>query len=545
MPLRAGPAGIRSCGSLFLAGAAHTSAHVPAKRGPSLSDAAFELVLADGTRVPLADELTLGRAPGNTLRFDDPSVSRRHARIVRRGDSAGTPVLEDSGSSYGTWLDGRRVGSATSLRDGSRIRIGDQELVVERVRSDSEAGRTLRVEPGESLVVDAVGPRIRSGYALKRLEAAEGARRWVLRDLRGGKIVRFSDDDAALLQLLDGRRSTQMLMREAERRFGAPGAARLARLLADLADRGLLAGTESAEIADLPTPRWLRPRETVWRGAGDAFLALYRHGGRILFTRPVLFAMSLLALVGAPVFVYLVAARYGTPFVVAKKIGLGGIVFLLGRFAIVALHETAHGLAMASYGRKVSKAGLKLVLVFPYAYVDTSEMWFEPRRRRIAVSAAGPLSDGTLAGLFSICCLALSAGTVRDVFFQLAFAAYVGALFNLNPLLQRDGYNILVDVLREPGLRARARIELRRALNGGGGWSSPVLARYSLLSIFWTFGAGLFTVAMSVHYEAVLATLLPTPVAWAFLAAVWAAVFLPLAAILAPPLLDRVRARRA
>jgi pSer/pThr/pTyr-binding forkhead associated (FHA) protein len=544
MPLPAAPAGVRASGSLFLAGAAHTSADVPTKRGPGLSDAAFELVLADGTRVPLADELTLGRAPGNTLRFDDPSVSRRHARIVRRGDSAGTPVLEDSGSSYGTWLDGRRVGSATGLRDGSRIRIGDQELVVERVRSDSEAGRTLRVEPGESLVVDAVGPRIRSGYALKRLEAAEGARRWVLRDLRGGKIVRFSDEDAALLQLLDGRRSTQMLMREAERRFGAPGAARLARLLADLADRGLLAGTAPAEVVDLPTPRWLRPRETVWRGAGDAFLALYRHGGRILFTRPVLFAMALLALVGAPVFVYLVAARYGTPFVVARKIGLGGIVFLLGRFAIVALHETAHGLAMASYGRKVSKAGLKLVLVFPYAYVDTSEMWFEPRRRRIAVSAAGPFSDLTLAGLFSVCCLALSVGTVRDVFFQLAFAAYVGALFNLNPLLQRDGYNILVDVLREPGLRARARVELRRALNGGG-WSSPALARYALLSIGWTFGAGLFTVALSVHYEAILAILLPTPVAWTFLAALWVAVFLPLAAMLAPRLLDRVRARRA
>ena len=35
-----------------------------------------------------------------------------------------------------------------------------------------------------------------------------------------------------------------------------------------------------------------------------------------------------------------------------KQIGLGGLVFLLGRFAVVAVHETAHGLAMASFGRR-------------------------------------------------------------------------------------------------------------------------------------------------------------------------------------------------
>ena len=33
-----------------------------------------------------------------------------------------------------------------------------------------------------------------------------------------------------------------------------------------------------------------------------------------------------------------------TPFVVASKVGLGGLVFLLGRFVVVAVHELAHGL---------------------------------------------------------------------------------------------------------------------------------------------------------------------------------------------------------
>ena len=47
------------------------------------------------------------------------------------------------------------------------------------------------------------------------------------------------------------------------------------------------------------------------------------------------------------------------------------------------------------------------------------------------------------------------AGALRDIFFQLAFGAYYGALFNLNPFLALDGYYLLMDWLEIPNLRAR------------------------------------------------------------------------------------------
>jgi putative peptide zinc metalloprotease protein len=533
--------------------------------GASLNGAAgpFDLVLPDGTHVPVLDGMTIGRAPGNTVQLDDPSVSRHHASITPVAGT-GTPLLEDAGSSYGTWLDGERVDRARGLRDGSRIRLGDEELVVERRRSSTEAGRTIVVPPGDSLVLPASGaraslepatnfgerPRLRSGYALKRLEAAEGPRRWVLNDLRKGKFLHLSDEDAALLQLLDGRRELSELTQEAERRFGAAGPARLARLLAGLEDRGLLAGGESPSLESDSPPRdryrFLRARETSWAGAGDLFDKLYRRGGWLLFTRPAVITYPLLAALGTIVFGFLVVGRYGTPFVVAHKIGLGGLVFVIGRFAVVALHETAHGLAMASFGRRVRKAGLKLLLVFPYAYVDTSEIWFEPRKRRIAVSAAGPVSDFVLGGVFSICCLVLSAATLRDIFFQLAFGAYLGALFNLNPTLERDGYQILVDFLREPGLRRRAREQLRASLSGrGGGSSSPVLTRYALLSLVWSAVAAVFVAGMSLRYLQPLDAVAPRPVAWTLLAALWLAVFAPVVGMIGPPLRERLRLRTA
>jgi putative peptide zinc metalloprotease protein len=529
--------------------------------GSPLAGAAdpLELVLGDATRVPVVADMTLGRAPGSTLVLGDPSVSRTHARISA-GNGEG-PLIEDAGSSHGTWLDGERVTGPVLLRDGARIRLGDSELLVERRRDASEAGRTIVVRAGASLVVPASGaaglegsatqfgqrPRVRSGYALKRLEEGEGSRRWVLKDLESGTFLRFSDNDAHLLRRLDGRHSLADLIGEAEARFGATGAPRLARLLADLGERGFLAGVEGTATGLVAEPqpwfrRAVRPRSRTFGGVGELFEGLYRRGGWLLFTRPLLVALAVLAVAGVGMFAYLVAERYGTPFVVASKIGIGGLVFLVGRFLVVAVHELAHGLTMASYGRRVEKAGVKLILVFPYAFVDTSEAWFEPRRRRIAISAAGPLSDFTIGAVFSLCCLLLAAGTVRDICFQLAFAAYVGACFNLNPFLDRDGYHMLVDVLREPGLRRRAREQFSRRLSGAGRTDdSPVLARYSLFGLLWSLLAALFVIAMTLRYRTVLESVAPSWIVWTVIATVWVAVFVPVLVVVGRPLVERLR----
>jgi putative peptide zinc metalloprotease protein len=226
----------------------------------------LELVLPDHRRVPLAGELTIGRAPPCDVRLPDPSVSRLHARI-RPG-----PVLEDAGSSYGTWLDGRRVVSAMPLVSGSVIRLGDCELSVARAPRADEAGATI-VVPSALTTRVSERPRLRSGYALKRLEAAEGSRRWVLKDLRSGAFVRFEAADAELIELLDGSRSLEELSAEAIRRSGPDGTTRLARLLAGLAERGLLSGTPAVQASRRAHGwrRWLAPRTWAWSGAAQLF----------------------------------------------------------------------------------------------------------------------------------------------------------------------------------------------------------------------------------------------------------------------------------
>jgi putative peptide zinc metalloprotease protein len=520
---------------------------------------ALEVVLPDGVRVPLTGSLTIGRAADNAIQLDDRSVSRHHARVNAGGDGA---WVEDAGSTHGTFLDGKPVGARARLRDGASVHVGNVEFRVERRRQESEAGRTIVVRPGASLLVSAVGasevdstatsygfrPRVRSGWALKRLEEGEGSRRWVLKDLRGdGAFVRMGDDDAAVFRMLDGTHALPELITDAEVRFGPGGATRLARLLADLGERGLLEGVQSSTMdgSSSGIAAALKPREFEIKGLGRLFERVYLAGGWILFTRAALIAMSVLGVAGLLTFFYLIVRRYGTPFVVADRIGIGAFVFLLGRFLVVALHELAHGLVVSSFGRRVSRAGLKLMLVFPYAFVDTSDGWFEPRRRRLAISAAGPASDLLVGAVFALGA-AFVHGTVRDVLFQLSFAAYVGAFSNLNPLLDRDGYHMLVDWLGEPGLRKRARAHLAAVISGRGRAADEprALLIYALAGLAWTVAAVAFVIVMSTRYYGVLTSLAPPEVVWAVFGAFYLLMFVPVIVMVGRPLLERLRRRK-
>jgi pSer/pThr/pTyr-binding forkhead associated (FHA) protein len=75
-----------------------------------------------GTEIALGTEqITVGRAPDSTIVVDDDYASSRHARIY---PSDGTWIVEDLGSTNGTWLDRTRITTPTVLPVGVPLRIG-------------------------------------------------------------------------------------------------------------------------------------------------------------------------------------------------------------------------------------------------------------------------------------------------------------------------------------------------------------------------------------------------------------------------------------
>jgi putative peptide zinc metalloprotease protein len=514
----------------------------------------LELVLPDGTGVALVETMSIGRAPHNAICLADPSVSRVHARILAPGPEQG-PVLTDAGSTHRTFLDGEHVTRPQPLRDGSRIRVGDTRLTVQRRRDRAAAGRTVVVRAGMSLVLPLTGsaemgvapspggmrPRPRAGIEVKRLEAAEGDRRWILRDPGGTAILALGEPEALLFELLDGRRTLAELVGVAERRGGASGRAVLMALLVDLGEHGVLEGVEGAQEQPSTGPwRVLTPRVFCLRAAGDAFDRLYRGGGWVLFTSAGLRTLVAIAAAGVVAFAVAIAGDYATPFVVAHRVGLGGLVFIAGRLLVVALHETAHGLTLNAFGRRVERSGVKFILGFPYAFVDTSVGLFEPKRRRLAISASGPLSDLVVGGLFAFVCIAAPSVTAREVSLQIALSAYTGALFNLNPLLDRDGYHMLVDWLGIPNLRRQARSWL--AAGGRREAGTEAVARYAVATIAWSLLTAAFVIVLSLRYADRLLALAPDGIVWVVLGCFWALVLIPAAVGIAGPVRGRVRA---
>ncbi|MFD7505673.1 FHA domain-containing protein FhaB/FipA [Streptomyces sp. NPDC001700] len=76
-----------------------------------------------GTTVALQGQtITLGRAHDSTIVLDDDYASSRHARIYP--DRDGQWIVEDLGSTNGTYLDRNRLTTPTPIQLGAPIRIG-------------------------------------------------------------------------------------------------------------------------------------------------------------------------------------------------------------------------------------------------------------------------------------------------------------------------------------------------------------------------------------------------------------------------------------
>ncbi len=73
-------------------------------------------------------DLVLGRGERAEIRLEDPFASGRHARIFEQGNSV---VIEDLGSTNGTYLNEEVLQSPRPLHPGDHVRIGDSEFTFE------------------------------------------------------------------------------------------------------------------------------------------------------------------------------------------------------------------------------------------------------------------------------------------------------------------------------------------------------------------------------------------------------------------------------
>lgn len=332
-----------------------------------------------------------------------------------------------------------------------------------------------------SRLADAVNPahqrpQARPGLVSSALATRRGEDYVIVQNPDEATYRRLSPDEFELLGLMDGTRSVGDLVVEymmRHRRFALPLVLRLVR---DLKVARML--VDEPRFVYGPLAQQLRRRglgglgETLVRsflrrewpvGGVDAWLSwLYRGGGWVLYTRPALAVMTLVVLAGLP----LLAANLAATGVVEQSLLVTLPMFYGFMLGIAVVHELAHALTVKAYGRVVRRGGFSVFYGSPGLFVDTQDIWMEPRRARIAVSWAGPFSGLVLGGLAGLALAAAPQGPWAMPLAVFGVAAVVVNLVQLMPLIQLDGYYVLMDWLELPNLRSRAIGFVRRELAG-------------------------------------------------------------------------------
>jgi pSer/pThr/pTyr-binding forkhead associated (FHA) protein len=78
-----------------------------------------------GMEYEVGEGAVMGRGDQAEIRLEDPFASSRHARLSRQGAAV---VLEDLGSTNGTYLNEELLSGPQPLHAGDRVRIGDSEF---------------------------------------------------------------------------------------------------------------------------------------------------------------------------------------------------------------------------------------------------------------------------------------------------------------------------------------------------------------------------------------------------------------------------------
>ncbi len=122
-----------------------------------------DALVADGGKLdfPTGTSRIVGRDPTADIVLDTPNVSRLHARLERTSEGL---VVEDLGSTNGTWVNGGRIKGRVVVEPGDDLRFGPQRIELEpdfTVQTRTVASGVTGVRLDASRLIREVGPKRR------------------------------------------------------------------------------------------------------------------------------------------------------------------------------------------------------------------------------------------------------------------------------------------------------------------------------------------------------------------------------------------------
>jgi len=310
-------------------------------------------------------------------------------------------------------------------------------------------------------------PTRADGVVVRELQDRSG-QYFVLKNPRTRTYLRLTPREFWLWEQLDGARNIQDLVVAFSVKHHAFALTMIVGMVEQLSAKNMLRDTPQHVFTDVS--RALAERSvalrTTWLARvvltrpwaiGDLdrhITRLHQRGGWVFYTLPAQIFYIVVSLVGGFLFIRLLGdPRYTFG---GKALGVEIVALWLAAIFPVLIHELGHALTTKHYGRDVPYGGLMLYLGMPAAFVDTSDIWMEGRRARLAVTWAGPYTGLVIGGLGAIALWLNPNLTFAPFLFQMTVVAMFTAVLNLNPLIKLDGYYLLSDWLEISQLRERS-----------------------------------------------------------------------------------------
>ncbi|HUF38959.1 MAG TPA: cyclic nucleotide-binding domain-containing protein [Anaerolineales bacterium] len=346
-------------------------------------------------------------------------------------------------------------------------------------------------------------PQANPDVIARQLEDRQGPYT-ILKNQTRRTYLRLNPDQYRIWERMDGRTTVQELIVENYMATGQFAHATVARLVADLRAQEMLTEPEvrvwsrvrerveqRGLLYRLSAPaRFILTQKLAINGIDGAIEALYRSVGWVFFTKPMQAVYLLLSIGGLIAFSQVV--RNPELVFIGDNYVRGIALIWLASILPVVVHELGHALTVKHFGREVPRGGLMLFFGMPAAFVETTDIWMEGRKARLAVTWNGPYTGLIIAGGLSLVLYFFPAFPWNSFFFKMIGFAYFTVFMNVNPLLKYDGYYLLSDALEIPALRERSlafvrgkffkRLAERRRFNREE-WVQTV---YGLLSLVWT-----------------------------------------------------------
>ena len=342
---------------------------------------------------------------------------------------------------------------------------------------------------------------------------------YLLQDPISERHFRLSPDSHFLLSRFDGEHTLDEIWQQAEQTLGHPvDQEAFIGLLVQLKGAGVLAEEAGSEALKLLERRkqsrqWLRQlrnplslRLPLWDP--DRLL-----NGLTPWVRPLFspigvglwLALVLSGLLLAGQHWQEISGNLTSRLLAADNLLLMGAVYLLMKL----LHELAHGLSVKHWGGEVHQVGVLFLALIPMPYVDASAAnGFSERRARIAVSAAGIMTEMVLALLGLCLWLVTGPGWLNAAAYNMMLIGGLSTLLvNGNPLLRFDGYYIFADLIDIPNLSSRSKqylgYLLQRYLFGLEDLDSPAQSDWER-GWFFFYGIGAFFYRFFILFAIVL-----------------------------------------